>query len=318
MVIHYTPALVEGVVLEAIRRQEAMGHSALSAEYHRLVDPIYERPAVERDALFHAVHVRLFEGLKFGESVWQALGEYPDLTGRVEAVVVTTATRRDEGADLSRESLHPSSAPTIVIKVRPERFFDPSRFRRFLRHELMHIQDMLDPAFGLTPESRLPDGSPTEITMLKDRYRMLWDLSIDARLVRIGKETVSGRDERYVEFRVLYRKLDPTQVETVFAWLWQTDRPSHEELVGMARDVRTLLERIGCPAEDPRSGPRTPMPGASCPLCRFSTFDWAEDVETLPEEALDAILADYPEWTPDEGACERCIEAYRARVGLWL
>lgn len=318
MDIRYIPSLMERVVLEAIRRREAMGDLRLSTEYHRLVDPIYERPPVEREARFNAVHQQVFRALGFEDAVRQALDEYPNLAGRVESVVVTTATRREEEADLIWGTSRAASMPAIGLKVRPERFLDPSALQRFLRHELMHVWDMLDPSFRYEPENGLPGGSSTEINMLKDRYRMLWDLSIDARVIRTAKDTVSDQDGRRTEFRALYRKLPPVQADAVFERLWDADRPSHEELLAMARDVRVLLERTGMTDTIAHPGVRTLMPGTPCPLCRFPTFAWAEDVDLLPAEVLDAVRMDYPEWTPEDGACERCLEAYQARAGVWL
>ena len=38
----------------------------------------------------------------------------------------------------------------VGIKLIPRRFYDPA-LTRYCRHELMHINDMLDPAFGYDP-----------------------------------------------------------------------------------------------------------------------------------------------------------------------
>lgn len=37
---------------------------------------------------------------------------------------------------------------SIGIKILPERFLEISDLKRFLRHELMHLHDMLDEEFG--------------------------------------------------------------------------------------------------------------------------------------------------------------------------
>ena len=42
----------------------------------------------------------------------------------------------------------------VGIKLIPRRFYDPA-LTRYCRHELMHINDMLDPAFGYDPDTRV-------------------------------------------------------------------------------------------------------------------------------------------------------------------
>lgn len=47
--------------------------------------------------------------------------------------------------------------------------------------------------------------------------------------------------------------------------------------------------------------------GTPCPLCGVTGCVWVGAVE---EEIANNIRADFPRWSPQEGACERCIEAY--------
>jgi len=48
--------------------------------------------------------------------------------------------------------------------------------------------------------------------------------------------------------------------------------------------------------------------GTPCPLCSFAGHVWVGGME---EEIIENIRDDFPRWSPEEGACERCIEAYR-------
>ena len=85
----------------------------------------------------------------------------------------------------------------------------------------------------------------------------------------------------------------------VFDSLWSNPTPTH----------RVLLELVCDPHQLPASA--SPRPGAPCPLCGFPTFAWAE-VASLTNEALDAIRAEFPHWVPEQGACARCFQIYRA------
>jgi hypothetical protein len=58
--------------------------------------------------------------------------------------------------------------------------------RVLLRHELMHVADMLDPAFGYERSLPTSDDGPSADNIVRDRYRVLWDVTIDGRLARAG------------------------------------------------------------------------------------------------------------------------------------
>jgi hypothetical protein len=73
--------------------------------------------------------------------------------------------------------------------------------------------------------------------------------------------------------------------------------PRHENLLALAADPRDL------------SHAQEPLPGGSCPLCHFPTFEW-KDVSSLRPETLATLHAQSPQWTPDQGTCNRCIEIY--------
>ena len=57
------------------------------------------------------------------------------------------------------------------------------------------------------------------------------------------------------------------------------------------------------------------MPGFPCPLCRFPTYTWVEDLETkLETYILDFIRENHPGWDVEYGACDRCVEVYKLRA----
>jgi hypothetical protein len=57
----------------------------------------------------------------------------------------------------------PIASRTLTLQVRPESFLDELRFASWARRELLHIEDMVDPAFGYAPwlrEGRSRPGQP--------------------------------------------------------------------------------------------------------------------------------------------------------------
>jgi len=145
----------------------------------------------------------------------------------------------------------------------------------------------------------------------------MWCLNIDSRLTRAGKESMLSREDRFKEFRSWYRKIPPAQLKSVFEGLWQAEFLTHAELVEMATDTLRVLER----AVEVEGG-EVPeiqnqimlMPGFPCPLCRFPTYTWVEDLDKIEKHVLDFIRENHPGWDTEFGACDRCVEVYKLRA----
>jgi hypothetical protein len=204
----------------------------------------------------------------------------------------------------------------VGIKLVPRRFYDPA-INRYLRHELTHISDMLDPKYGYDPDTKV-GLNPGEEHLILNRYRVLWSLHIDSRIAQSGKEPMFSREYRLREFRSWYRKIPATQVESVFEGLWGTDYFTHAELVEMAQDTGRVIERaVEVDDSEVPDVPTKPilMPGFPCPLCRFPTYSWVEDLdETVEKYVLDFMRENHPGWDTEYGACDRCVEVYKLRA----
>ncbi len=300
--VHFDPDLVEEVLLLFMRRMAEAGRIGYEQEYRRTVEPLYETvPAPDRETAFYQAHRRLFVRWGLDRPIREVLDEFPDVRQAVRAVAVARAlSGREEGADLSRDR------QKVGLKVRSERFLDVEGFRRFLRHEFQHVADMLDPAFRYDPDV-VPERPPGVQALLYERYRGLWDITIDGRLERAGRPTVATREDRWRELQALYRSLPEADLRVAFERLWAWDRPTHPDLWAMAQDPRRVLAWAQGSAEAVRSTVPLRLPGDPCPLCRFPTYRW---VEAPSPEAVARIRADFPDWDPAQGLCERCAEAY--------
>lgn len=298
--LHVEPDLVEEVLLMFMRREAAAGRPDYEQEYRRTVEPLYETvPAPDREAAFHQAHRRLFVRWGLDRPVREVLDEFPDVRQAVRAIVIARAlSGQEEGADLSRDR------QKVGLRVRSERFLNPERFRPFLRHEFQHVADLLDPAFQYNPTD-VPERSPGIQAVLYERYRVLWTITVDGRLERAGRPTVATREDRWRELQAVYRTLPEPDLRVAFERLWAWDRPTHPELWAMAQDPRRVLAWARGEAVCPTASRR--LPGDPCPLCRFPTHRWAE---APGPEVVARIRADFPDWDPAQGLCERCAEAY--------
>lgn len=305
MKIQYDPSLLEAVILLELKQREEAGDLHPLQKYHALTDPIYERiPLKAREAEFEKVHKEFFLQLGFGEAITKVLDEFPEFQGRAGEVFVGKAvTEQEEGADIGHDWKR------IGIKVRPERFGDSQGLRGYLRHELQHLADMLDPAFGYVREERLA-ASPAEENLIRERYRLIWAIFIDGRCTRQGKETIAPKEERLRDFETLYPNFPHRERLVFFENLFGAERLTHAEILAMAKDPNRLPQRVG---EVSLGGlpQRVLLPGSPCPLCRFPTYTWVEAFQE--EEVIGLIKGDFPNWEPQDGACERCAELYSVR-----
>jgi hypothetical protein len=204
------------------------------------------------------------------------------------------------------------------LRLRTERFFDVPFLQRYLRHELMHIADLLDEGFGYQYQAESGAAFIGE-SIVRERYRVLWDISIDSRILQSGKETISDRTQRFREFAALYRKLPVDDVTNSFEWLWNKAHFRHRELLEMAQGVHELLSRSGAGHDGKvsylRAASASPvLPGSPCPLCRFPTYAWVADGTQFSPALQALVIKDFPNWHPEGGMCERCFEGYQVRA----
>ena len=328
MEIRFQPALLQEVIDSFIEKTEREGDPTYYKEFHELADPIYEKFSLDdREPEFKKLYQYLFGSWGFSDIVRDAFNEFPALKEKIGIVLVKGVLKEDqEGVDILRKwgsverelakEFEDKGLKGVGIKLIPRRFYDPA-LTRYCRHELTHISDMLDSAFNYDPDTKVGQN-PGEETLILHRYRVLWCLNIDSRLVRTGKEQMLSKEDRFKEFRSWYRKIPPGQLKSVFEGLWQAEALTHSELVEMASDTLRVMDRAV--EVDGGEVPETQnkvmlMPGFPCPLCRFPTYSWVEDLENkLEKYVLDFIRDNHPGWDTEFGACDRCVEVYKLRA----
>jgi hypothetical protein len=293
LVVEYEPRLVEEATLLALRGAEA------EPAFRRQRDRLYEIADPEvREAEFRALHTAWFERLGLGRTIGQALGERMSAVRAARACVVAyAASPRQEGAELfvrpPEEGTREADRRSVVLRLRPGRLLAAPQLLEFLRHELLHIADMLDPRFAYEPWLSASDAGPAHRELLKDRYRVLWDAYIDGRLSRLGWAPAGVRAERLSDFGRAFPVLGE-RAEAAFERFFSAASLRHAELAAFA--------------VDPESGP------GCCPLCRFPTHTFEPRPESLPSAVRERIGSDFPEWEPAAGLCLQCADLYRARA----
>ena len=236
---------------------------------------------------------------------------------KIKEVSVKRAINKvDEGSNVLNRV---SGLPIIELRVLASRFADSDESKdleAFLIHEFMHAKDMVDPEFDYE-DSYIP-GNPSVKNLITARFKLLWNIYVDSRLDRRNLPGIMSREARYREFDNYYRKIPERQRRGIFQGVWETEKFSHEELLSMATDLETLMAKYVEYDEDFTEEDQSyiHLPGSPCPLCKFPTYNWVDDPESVCDEmVIEAIQIDFPDWESKDGACDRCVEVYELRSG---
>lgn len=221
------------IIEETILLAESSLPAAERRAFRRERDRLYEvRDDDDREMRFRWLHQHWFLRLGLGRDIERVIADRLHFAHRLrEGRIVAAISRREEGADLV-DRMDPDTGnpePLLVVRLRPQTLLDPPALRVLLQHELMHVADMLDPAFGY--ERTLPpsgDG-PAADTIVRDRYRVLWDITIDGRLAHAG-HAVPGRTRHQAEFATMFPKVG----RDVFDHWFDLAQPTHAALAAYA------------------------------------------------------------------------------------
>lgn len=269
--------------------------------FHAEREHCYTRPdADERAVAFARVNLGWFSEWGLDKLLASSAESFPVLAGAL-AVLAFRKSRGpvDEGAELYADA---EGRRRGIVALQPERFRDDASLIPFLHHELAHLADMVDPAFGYSPDLAQAGQTAAQQRLLRERYRLLWDVSLDGRLTRRGLQTIAGEAPRRREFERGFAFLPEPRRAELFAALWSGRLAHHAALLELAADPRGLRDL------------HAPVPGAACPLCGFATFAWVEARQVSPA-ALARIHAEFPGWREAEAVCARCAEMYNAIAG---
>jgi hypothetical protein len=333
LAVRYDPRLIEEAVFHARRHGHVLkGFDAQRNRIYQVSDPD------DRERLFHELHYSWFVRLGLNQTIDEALQEQPLIAAQVgSCFIVCAAESNAQGAELfvaQEERPENPGRRTLRILLTPESLSSPpgkpvapsttpvmrnpqrepaakagdrveewhsTSLMTLLRCELFHIADMLDADFAYEPSLPKAEGGPTYDTLITNRYRVLWDITIHGRMTRRGWLPESDRADQLAYFRDAFPMLKDNADES-FDPFFDSDRPTHPELVAFAFDPRNAGGSAGDPC----------APGTHCPLCKFPTHSFEPKPENLGDDVLAAIKGDFENWMPSMGLCAQCADLYRA------
>ncbi|MHC4139181.1 MAG: hypothetical protein ACYSR1_04890 [Planctomycetota bacterium] len=113
-----------------------------------------------------------------------------------------------------------------------------------VRHELMHVADQLNEKFKHKDSLIPPEG-----TGAFRRYKYLWNVYIDSRLVKSGKPSYDTQEARENEIGECYPELSAGLRKKCFAFLWGLGLLDFEQISAMSYDLFSTFEELRFLAE---------------------------------------------------------------------
>src|SRR3989338_5276397 len=249
--IQFDPAWVEEAVFLELKRRRACGDRHMAAVFHAQRSSLYgaSGAADERDARFQQLAERYFHALGFAELVTKRFDECPLVAALVQmARVQRVWSRKEERVELYVRPAPPGRASieastTLLLGLQAARCLNRDELVAFLRHELMHICDMLDQAFAYEPHPEFGGECDTENDLIRERFRLLWNLFVGGRMRRRGwplpgaERSRRGLDQAFASW-------EPKRYEAVLQDLGSRDRCTQRELLELAKDERLTRMKI--------------------------------------------------------------------------
>ena len=299
--IEYQPQLIEDAVLCAIA-----GHPEENT-FRKERDELYECADDDtREIAFQDMHQRWFSHLELGSPVGQIFELWPILVASTHRCLLLKArSKKGIGAELyvaPEESVQSESEQrTIIIQLTPELLCQSRRLLDFLRYELLHIVDMLDPNFGYEPDFPETPAGPSYDHFLQRRYTVLWDAIIDGRLYQKSWLPPSVREKHWTIFKGVFPEPEK-ELARMFTYFFDQGPHTHHELMSFAQNPEKW---IGTTPEASTKGP--------CALCHFPAFHLINPVQ-LPADLLAKIHQEYPAWSATEPICQQCVDLFDSRL----
>lgn len=300
--IEFQPQLIE----EAVAR--LMVNHAEASLFWQEREQLYENTDGEtREAAFRNFYESWFNRLGLIAPLQQIFELWPILiTATSRCLLIKARAKKNLGAELyitaDEPGLNERERRTIVVQLTPELLAQPQPFLEFLRHEFLHLVDMLDAHFGYEPNFPKADAGPAYDHFLQGRYGVLWDVTIDGRLYQRGWLPPSVREKHFASFKRTFHGSEENLSQT-FARFFEQNSPTHRELVEFAQHPEKWLSEMTAAMSAK----------GRCATCHFPTFQLI-DPSVLGAELIAKIREHYPDWNISQFICQQCADLYEARI----
>ncbi len=294
--INFDSTFIEEAVFLLMRTKQG---DNLYRDFCNEKEEIYQKgiSGDERDNAFKLLYKKYFCSLGLEDFLKNICKDFPYLhKPEIRVVVKRVWNKKQEEAELYVQP----HQKTVYLGILVRRILDLYFLESFLRHEFTRISDMLSLDFQYSPHPVLGGKNEIEDNLIRERFRLLWDFYIDARLRGKGVKTIKSCEEHKEEFE---RKFFFSAV------------PEREQILTKIHGCESLMQiDLLSWAGDPRGIKVLGEGGLRCPVCDFTSFNsvknWTVEAMNIAERVKD----DYPGWDPSQGICPQCFDIYQSRI----
>jgi hypothetical protein len=298
--INFDSTFIEEAIFLLMRTQEG---DKRYKDFCREKEEIYQNylSSDERDNAFKLLNMKYFCHLGLEDFLRNICKDFAPLYNpEIRITVKRVWLRKHEETELYVQP----HQKTVYLGILVLRVLDLIFLESFLRHELMRISDMLNFDFQYSPYPVLGGRNEIEDNLIRERFRLLWDCYIDARLRGKGFKTVKTAEEQEKEFERQFFFLAPLEREQILDRIHGCESFRQVDLLSWAGDPRSI-KTLG-------------EGGLRCPLCAFTSFNpiaqWGAETRPVVHE----IQKDYPHWEPNQGICPQCFDIYSGKLSANL
>jgi hypothetical protein len=262
----FDPGFIEEAVFLQMTHPGDNAGRQLTATFHQEREALYaEVEAAHREQVFEQLASRYFRLLGLETCVTERFEELPLVSAHIELAVIRRVwSRKDEQVELyaglsaapgaclpslgERQAAQAggtrasTQAPvsweasrTVFLGLLPARVLERERFIAYLRHELMHIEDMLDPAFSYDPHPTLGGDGDIENNLIRERFRVLWDAWVHGRIQRQGWPTALPDEVRCRDVKRAFPFLVPDDRDALYVTACARERWTQQAMLAVAR-----------------------------------------------------------------------------------
>jgi len=295
--IEFGTDFIEETVFFTVHELERHGkQTELVERFHQERSRLYETSAETNQSQFEKFYMGFFKELCLQQFFEDVAAHFPRFVKEnIRLLIRRSFGRKSEGAELFVRG----TDRTIITALQTTRILNSKFLSGFLHHEWMRISDMLDPVFEYDTHASLRGTNEIEENLNRDRFRILWDLSIVSRLLKEENPSYMSIDELTDRF------------ERVFGtWLPEERSAVYETVVRSWPVTQKVMIDSSAAGDHKRISELAPV---RCPLCQFTSYKLIRDWENDRANVCSAARDDYPQWSPEDGMCAQCFELYRSR-----
>ena len=178
--------------------------------------------------------INIDEGFKNKETIYMMVGDVARELGISHKLKEIKIKHTPSDSPIDMNYLN-SGKQSLVLEI----VDDLNNLEGRVIHELMHVFDQLEDEFQYRESS-----VPREGTGAHRRYKYLWNVYIDGRLIKSGKPAYNTQEEREKEIEECYPELSADLRKSIFDFLWGQDVLNHQQIVGMSHDLFSCSKEL--------------------------------------------------------------------------